>query len=393
MNILHTDFHRGWGGQAARVLMVCRQLADRGHRAMIVAPPGELTRRAREAGIPVEDRFAFRPPSHALTFAADVRRLARLLREGSFDILHTHGSQDTWVGAATRSFTGRPSIFLATRHNTKRVRFNVANRWLYGRALDHLVLVSESIRRQFRPFLEAGLLGEERISVVHSAYRIEEFGDGVDSGPLRRELGLEGPGPLLGVMARLARDKGHTFLFQAMGEIRRRHRSALLLVAGLGPHEEALRREAKERGLEDAVRFLGFRDDIPALTALVDVAVLPSVGCDASSASIKEAMAMGKPVVASDIGGAREILQDGVTGRVVAPGDPGALARAILALLDDPESARSMGEKAKAEVRERFSPDHMGRQAVAVYEKLMERVAAAGSPARPAAVGHPGSRS
>src|SRR5262245_17090209 len=68
MNVLHTDFHQGWGGQAARVLMVCRALREKGHRMTIAAPPGELTRRAREADVAVDDGFSFRPPAHALSF-------------------------------------------------------------------------------------------------------------------------------------------------------------------------------------------------------------------------------------------------------------------------------------------------------------------------------------
>ncbi len=377
MKVLHTDFHRGWGGQASRVLMVCRRLAERGHEVLIAAPEGELTRRARAAGLPVESRFSFRPPARAISFVADVRRLAGLLREGRFDVLHTHGSQDTWAGAVARSLTRRPRVFLATRHNSKRVRFNAANRWLYGRALDHLVLVAGSLRDQFEAFIRAGLLGEERITVLHSAYRTDLFRDRADAARARRDLGHEGRGPILGVMARLARDKGHTWLFQAMGEVLARHPGAVLLVAGLGPDEGELRREVEARGLSGAVRFLGFRDDVPEITALLDVSVLPSVGCDASSASIKEAMAMGRPVVATDVGGAREILRDGITGRIVPPADPGALATAILALLADPESARAMGEAARADVRDRFTPERLGDGCIAVYEKLMSRSASA----------------
>ncbi|HXI02957.1 MAG TPA: glycosyltransferase family 4 protein, partial [Candidatus Saccharimonadales bacterium] len=249
MKVLHTDFHRGWGGQAARVLMLCRQIAEGGHEAEIAAPPGELARRAREAGIPVDDRYAFRPPAELISFAGDVRRLARRLREGGFDILHTHGSQDTWVGAATRALTGRPAVFMATRHNTKRVRYNAANRYLYGRALDHLVLAAGGVRDRFRPFLDAGLLDDERMTVIHSAYRPELFDVAADPEPLRRELELVDRRPLIGVIARLARDKGHIFLFRAMAEILAAHPGALLLVAGLGPAEKELRDQAEALGL------------------------------------------------------------------------------------------------------------------------------------------------
>ena len=384
MRVLHTDFHRGWGGQASRVLMVCRWLARQGHQVLIAAPPGELTRRARAAGLQVDDGFAFRPPSRALSFMSDIRRLSRLIREGGYQILHTHGSQDTWVGAASRVMTGRPPLFVATRHNSKRVRFNAANRYLYGRGLDHLVLAAGGIRSQFARFFEEGLLDEGKISVVHSAYRIDRFLDGIDPAGVRQELNLGARRPVIGVMARLARDKGHTYLFQAMETIRGEHPEALLLVAGMGPEQEELRREVTRRGLERSVMFLGFRDDIPQVTALLDLSVLPSVGCDASSASIKEAMALGVPVVATHIGGAREILQDGKTGLVVPPGKATALAGAILSLLNDPARARAMGEAGRSHVRIRFSPERLGDGITTVYENLLDRAGGAAATARPA---------
>lgn len=386
MNVLHTDFHQGWGGQAARVLMVARELQKRGHSMKIAAPKGELSRRAREAGVPVDDGFSFRPPARLPSFISDARRLDRLVRGDDVEILHTHGSQDTWVGAAVRVAKKRPSIFVTTRHNTKPVRFNAANRYLYGKVIDHLILVSESVRERFRPFIEAGLLDDRRITVVHSAYRVEMFHDGVDPEPLRRALELQGRGPVIGVLARLVEDKGHTYLFQAFREIREKHTGAVLLVAGRGPHEAALREEVRRLGLWDSVRFLGFRDDAAEITALLDVSVLPSVGCDASSASIKEAMAMGRPIVATDVGGAKEILDDGVTGLVVPPADPGALASAVVFLLEDPGRSGAMGARAREVVRARFGPAILAEAELRVYERLLRarggetrRVEAAGA--------------
>jgi len=366
--------------------MVCRELSARGHRMKIAAPPGELIRRAREAGLPVDDGFSFLPPARALSFVTDARRLSRLLREEAFDILHTHGSQDTWVGAAVRAVTGNPPAFVATRHNTKPVRFNAANRYLYGRGVDHLILVSESVRENFRPFLDAGLLAGDRITVVHSAYRVELFHDRVDPEPLRRELGLAGRRPVLGVLARLVEDKGHTYLFRALETVRRRHPGTVLLVAGRGPAEPALRAEVAARGLGGAVAFLGFRDDVAEITALLDVAVLPSVGCDASSASIKEAMAMARPLVATDVGGAREILEHGVTGVVVPPADPETLASAILSVLEDPVGARAMGERAREAVRARFGPALLAGGELAAYEAALRARSTEGRRAAPSAV-------
>jgi glycosyltransferase involved in cell wall biosynthesis len=321
--------------------------------------------------VEVEDRFAFLPPAHALSFLSDLRRLSRTVREREIDIVHTHGSQDTWVAAALRAAGSLPCGFVATRHNTKPVRFNAANRYLYGRAVDHLILVSESVRERFGPFLEARLLSPEKITVAHSAYRADLFHDRVETASLRRELGLAGAGPIAGVLARLVEDKGHTHLFAAWERVRARHPGAVLLVAGRGPLEGTLRAEVKERGLSDSVRFLGFRDDAAEITALLDVAILPSIGCDASSASIKEAMVMARPVVATDVGGAREIIDDGVTGVIVPPADPEALAAAILAILDDGARARAMGERARESVRSRFGASLLAAAELSVYERVL----------------------
>jgi len=373
--------------------MVCLELKRRGHGMTIAAPPGELSLRARRAGIDVDDSFAFRPPAHALSFLADARGLARLARGREIDIVHTHGSQDTWVAASLRAAGRLPALFVATRHNTKPVRFNAANRWLYGKAVDHLILVSESVRERFRPFIEAGLLGGGKISVAHSAYREDLFHEGVDPGPLRRELRLEGRGPILGVLARLVEDKGHRYLLQAFETIRAKHPAAVLLVAGHGPLEGELRAEAERRGFGDAVRFLGFRNDAAELTALLDVSVLPSVGCDASSASIKEAMAMARPIVATDVGGAREILDDGRTGVVVPPGDPRSLAAAILDLLGDDGRRRAMGAMAREAVTSRFGVPLLADAELAVYEKLLAARPGAGTGIAAAAAGGGRSRS
>jgi glycosyltransferase involved in cell wall biosynthesis len=119
------------------------------------------------------------------------------------------------------------------------------------------------------------------------------------------------------------------------------------------------------------VRFLGFRDDVPRITAALTVSVLPSVDCDASSAALKEALACGVPVVATDIGGASEIVREGETGFVVSPRAPDRLAAAIDALLSDPARAAAMGRRGAADVRARFAPDRLADETIAAYEQAL----------------------
>jgi glycosyltransferase involved in cell wall biosynthesis len=374
LRILHTDFHRGWGGQAARVLMLSGELARRGHRVTIAAPRGELTRRAAAsgAGIAVVDSFHFHPPARVFSFLGDVRRMRSLLRSERFDIVDVHGSQDTWVTAMARPIAGgAPRRLVLTRHNTKRVRTNAANRALYGRLVDHLILVDESVRAQYAGFLSDQTIDPARISVIPSAYRADLFHGGVDGRPLRRALGIADDVTVIGVAGRLVRDKGHTHLFQAAERLRADGAPLALVLAGAGPLEAELKEEARARGLAPMTHFLGFRPDIAAVEAAFDIAVLPSVGCDASSAAIKESMALGIPIVASDIGGARVIIRDGETGLVVPPGDAAALEKALRILLADPARGRAMAQKARLEVAARYSIDRLADATLLAYETAL----------------------
>ena len=354
--------------------MLSKELTRRGHQVTIAAPPGELTRRAREAaaaeyrGLAVSDGFVFKAPSHALSFLGDWRRMRNLLRRGDFDIVDVHGSQDTWVTAMVRAATGLPRCLVMTRHNTKRVRTGRPNRYLYGRLIDHLIIVDESVRSQYGPFLSDGTLAPERISVVPSAYRADLFHGGVNGERIRKELSIAADAKVIGVAGRLVLDKGHIHLLRAAAGLKKHLPGLVLLFAGTGPNESQLRLQAEELGLAGSVRFLGFRNDVAEVQAAFDVAVLPSVGCDASSASIKEAMALGVPVIASDIGGARNIIDDGVTGIIVRPGQPDDLGAALRAVLDDSAGARVMADRARQEVALRFSLARLTEQTLAAYE-------------------------
>ncbi len=177
---------------------------------------------------------------------------------------------------------------------------------------------------------------------------------------------------MLGVVGRLVLDKGGTFFLKAVAQIAGDLPSARFLFAGRGSEEEALRREAARLGLAERVRFLGFREDIPEITAALDLSVLPSVDCDASSAVLKEAMALGKPVVATDIGGAGEIVEHGRTGLIVPPGDSDALAQAIKQILQQEDRGRAMGEAGQVRVKSEFSIRRMAEGTLLAYRRALE---------------------
>ncbi|HEU5181283.1 MAG TPA: glycosyltransferase family 4 protein [Candidatus Polarisedimenticolia bacterium] len=375
LRILQTNFHRGWGGQPSRILMVSKALVERGHQLVIAAPAGSLLAvRSREAGLETFEEARFLKPKHVLSALADLSALRRLLRTRRFDLVDAHGSQDLWTVAGATALVADPPAFVFTRHNTKRVGDNLANRYLLRRRIDHLILASGSVLERYRPFLERGDLSPDRISVVHSSYREDRFHPGVDGAEIRKELDAVEKGALLvGVVGRLVPDKGGTYFLKAVSKLAPKFPSARFLFVGTGTEEERLRRETAALGLGDRVRFLGFRDDIPALTAALDLSVLPSVDCDASSAVLKEAMAVGRPVVATDIGGASEIVEHGRTGLIVPPADPDSLASAMAQILEREDSGRALGEAGARRVREQFGRDRMAEGTLEAYRRALQR--------------------
>src|SRR5262249_40268013 len=159
---------------------------------------------------------------------------------------------------------------------------------------------------------------------------------------IRREFAAEGAYLLL-IVARLHPEKGYEYLFRALAWLKNAlDRPVLLLVAGRGPLEGQYREEARAARCDDVVRFLGFRGDVPDLMAAADLVVLPSVA-EAFGIVLTEALYLGTPVVASNVGGIPEIVTDGIDGVLVPPADSDALAGAIATLLQDPERRQRLG--------------------------------------------------
>jgi len=374
VRILHLESHLGWGGQAQRVLLLLRGLAARGHEAALASPPGsELGRRCREAGIEVFDGCAFSRGFRPWRWFGELARLGRYLAASGPDVVHLHGSQDTWLGVLAlrlrrvRTRAGRRPLVLRTKHNLYPFRRDPANRWLLARAVDHHVLVAEALRPLFR-----GLAPDARLSIIPSALPPAFAGDGEggDRSKLRRELGLAGDALVVGSSARLEPDKGHADLLRAFARVADGFAGAHLVLAGDGAEEGRLAALAGELGLAERVHLLGFRRDIVDVTAAYDVAVLASLS-EASSAALKEALALGVPAIASDVGGAREIVADGETGLVVPPGDVEALAGALRALLADPARRAAFGAAGRGRVRDRFSEEKLVASTEALYERLL----------------------
>jgi glycosyltransferase involved in cell wall biosynthesis len=178
---------------------------------------------------------------------------------------------------------------------------------------------------------------------------------------------MEPGSQIVGVIARLEPEKGHQTLLDAWPIVLRDVPDAYLLIVGEGSRRDFLEHRAAENRVAHRVVFAGRRDDVPAVTAALDVAVLPSHR-EAQGLSILEAMALSRPVVASDVGGIPEMIEDGVTGLLVPHDRPDALAAAIVRLLTDHGLADTIGRQAHDLVHERFCIELMVKEIEGIYD-------------------------
>ncbi len=378
LTVLHTDFHRGWGGQINRVLAECRGLAGRGHAVMLAVPgDGRPAATARADGIAVFGDVRFRPKRDAVSLLRDALTLRRLLAAFAPDIVNSHGSQDTWAAVLARHLLPRAArpLQLYTRHNTKRVRDTRVNRWLFGRGIDGLIVVAPEVKERFRGIIAAGALDEARIPAIHSPLRADMAAPArpPERAKVRREVGAGEDDVLAGTVARLVPDKGQEHLIDALAILAPDWPRLSVVLAGDGEATEALEARAARLGLAGRVHFLGYRDDVLDVYAALDIAVLPAVDCDASSGMIKEALASRVPVVATEVGAARELTGDGQYGLVVPPRDPAALAGAIAAMARDLPAWRARAVEGERFVRERFTHERMIDELEAAYREALAR--------------------
>jgi glycosyltransferase involved in cell wall biosynthesis len=377
MKILQTNFHLEWNGQVARVFLLSRELVQRGHSVVIAAPAASaLAERASAEGIPVFTAVRFRKTNRPISLLRDVLALGRLIRRESFDCLHAHGSQDTWaLVLARRLFRLKPPILL-TRHNTKRVRFHFSNRWLYRRGIQRVVVVSRAALENYRRFLNAGILTERDLPIIHSCIDLDRFAKQPQPEKVREELGVGKETPLVGIIGRFSQDKGQLILLEAIPRILAECPDAVFVFVGkegsMGP---VVREIVRKKNIQRSVRLLGFREDMVDITAALDVSVLPATGTDSSPAVLKEAILFGKPVVASRLGGIPEIVSD-KEGILVAPGDERGLAQALIALLSDRDKGAT---RAREDFPERFTPGFMCSAYLKVYEGLLMQGGEGGS--------------
>lgn len=305
-------------------------------------------------------------------YIGGLRRLAAYLRRERIDILHTHLFDPSVVGLLAGLLAGTPTRVM-TRHYSD---YHTRDDKFWHTQLDKLctrlshAVIAVSQHTADHMVQDEGAPAN-KIHVVLNGIDFERVKLSDPEAPQRVRAEFEAMDKyLVLIVARLHPEKGHTYLFQALQQLRGQlDKPVLLLVAGQGPFEQAYRDEVRALGIDDMVRFVGFRRDVPDLMAAADIVLLPSVA-EAFGLVLTEALYVGTPVIATQVGGIPEIIEDGRDGLLVPPADSAALAAAIRDLLLDPLRRRSMAGSGKAKVAQSFRYEDMVRAYENVYAGL-----------------------
>jgi glycosyltransferase involved in cell wall biosynthesis len=305
--------------------------------------------------------------------ARAVRNLTKLFREKGYHIVHTHTSKAGFVGRLAATRAGIPAIVHTPHGNVFHGYFGP---WptrifveLERRATRWCDCIIELTNLGVEENLEHGIGVRSQHRVIFSGVDLAPYDEALRTRESTRgALGVESDTVLIGGVGRLEPIKGFTYFIRAAQAIGQAIPDAQFILAGQGSLEEPLRREAGALGKR--FRFLGHRYDIPGLMAAIDLLVVPSVN-EGMGRVVLEAGAAKTPVIASRVGGLPEVVLHGETGLLVAPKDSEALVQAVVALAEDPDRRKTMGEAAQSHVVPKYGLENMVSQIESLYEELL----------------------
>jgi len=302
-----------------------------------------------------------------------VRDLYKLMKQKKIYIVRTHRYRANLYGRLAAWLSGVPVIIISLHDNyIKDVRLErkIANKIL-SKVTDKIIAVSESIRKDIMKY---DGIDSSKILVIPNGIDIERFDPKGNFANIREEFLIKKSDIVIGFIGRIVSVKGLEYLIDALLFLKEEFKNIKLLITGEGSLLDRLYEKAKENSVNNSVIFTGRRRDIPDILSCIDIFVMPSIA-EGLPNSLLEAMAMGKPIVATEVGGIPELIRNGVNGILVLPRDPGALATAIKGLIVNSQSAAKMGQAAKDLVHDNLSIKAIAQKWQSLYLSILKEKA------------------
>jgi glycosyltransferase involved in cell wall biosynthesis len=374
------------GGSAQNTLLTCKELSGK-HETILVhglsyeSGMTDLEKTIVEDGVEKAKRNGVKVivlPSmvRSISPIKDFQALLALMRlmfKEKPDIVHTHSSKAGILGRLAAKMAFVPNIIHTPHGHVFYGHFGpFASKmflWiekLFSRFTDRIVALTDGEKNDYK---KLSVCPSEKLLKIHSGVDVAQYmqsnGNRVEK---KRSLGLDQNEAVIGFVGWLLPIKGPNYLLKAMDYVWHEHPETSLVLVGKGGLDVDLRAEALRKNTNGKVKFLGWREDVDEIMPVFDMLVLPSLN-EGMGRVLVEAMAAGKPVVASRVGGIPDLVRHGETGYLVPPADEKALADGIKKLLDDPERAWEMGQQGK-EYCQQFSLETMIEKLDALYSDL-----------------------
>jgi len=366
----HGDATRGG---AVQMILLARGLRSRGQEVQCVFHRAKASAGAPHVApaVSLQSVADLSPQLFNLASWTDMWRFRAWVRRERFDVIHSHRDPAlrfcflATLGLAIPAFvTQRGTVYRLPRWGIVRWAFR-------SRKLDRVIAVAEAVRRVL---VEEERLDPDKVAVVYGSYDPERFHRGISGERVRREVGLQPEVPLVGIVGALIEKKGHGDFFQAAARIAEALPSARFLIVGSGKPAR-FADLLNQLNLSQHVVFAGHRRDMPEALAALHVLVCASRKGEGLTGSLREAMAVGTPVVTTDVAGNTELVLPEKTGLVVPIGAPAAMADAILRLLRNRDEANRLSAAAEERVRRLCLNSHRCGQIEQIYKEIIEEKA------------------
>jgi glycosyltransferase involved in cell wall biosynthesis len=381
LKILHLFSDWKWTGPAEPVLNICKELVKRGHDVTLAyqKPPlmveDSFEKRILKEGLKATNQFhlnhvfKFYNPSAIWNNLSDIWNLTDYISQEKFDILNVHQSHDHILGGMSARRSTYPVLIIRTDHKRDPIKPSIGNRLLVSKLTDGMMTFSGKARKEDSEHFGIPI---ERVSRIAPALDLDQFDSKKEFKNMRSVFGIRPDELIIGMVARFQKYRRTEVFLEAIKIIIRKFpKIKVLLVGRSGQMERSVIQPMKRLGMEPWVVLGGYRtDDYIDTLACMDIFVFLMAGSDGTARALREAMTMGKPVVVADRGIMPELVEDGISGRVVKD-TPEELANATLPLLLHTELRVAMGKAAYQKAHQDFRLDRQAEAVERFYEKMI----------------------
>ena len=376
MRILHLYSNWKWTGPAEHALHAATYFVNRGHNLTFACgkPPSDvddsLEKRVKQSGLNCANKFYLNKHFHVWHDAVDVMRLKTFIKKEHIELIHTHLFNDHFVAGLAARCLSKRILIVRTVYDGLGLSYVMRNRVLLSYLTDGLMVVSEASKNVMKNNFH---FPSEKIWNICPGVDCKRFNPNVQGSNVRKRFGIGLDDPVVGIVARIQTHRRFEVFLKSIEYAVKEVTRLKIFVIGRGTHiQEVAVKPVEAMGLRDHVVFTGYRlDDYTEILAALDIKVFLVPGSDGSCRAVREAMAMGKPVIVANRGMLPEIVEDGISGLVVED-TPENLSHAIVRLANDVGLREKMGEAARKRMMEEFNLDVQLAKVEGVYKKLSD---------------------